>query len=177
MNSVTGEIVAEYTGRPDTAEEYWEQARLLLLHYDARVNFENDLIGFRNHLKNKGNEYLMVDTPEVVLSIEPNSKVDRTKGTHATTKVNRHARTLIANYINQKIDDKSERTYAYTIKSRPLIQELIDWDIDGNFDRVSALGMLMILYEDIEKEGARGYNGDEEETAADDEAWDELLEI
>lgn len=173
MNTVTGEIVADYTGRPSRAEEYHEQLRLLLLYYDARINHENDLIGFKTHLDSKGCNYLMVDTPDIVRSVTPNSNVDRGKGTHATTKINRFARTLIDNWLKEKIGD-GELTFAHTIKSKPLIQELIDWDINGNFDRVSSLGMLLILYEDYKYKGIGSYNEDISNIAENDEVWDKL---
>lgn len=35
-------IVAEYSGRPDTAEEYYENVRKLLTFYNARLLFENE---------------------------------------------------------------------------------------------------------------------------------------
>ena len=36
-------IVAEYTGRPPTAEEYYENCRRLLEYYNARLLYENEL--------------------------------------------------------------------------------------------------------------------------------------
>lgn len=175
MNAVTGVIVASYTGRPRAAIDYWEQARLLLLYYDARINHENDLIGFSNHLKAKGCEYLMVDTPEVVYKVSPNSKVDRGKGTHATTNINRFARSLIDIYTRERMEDDSELTYAYTIKDKALLQELIDWDPDGNFDRVSALGMLMILYEEYKGFGKTEYEEEKDNSLGSEDIWEELL--
>nr|DAL80266.1 MAG TPA: Terminase large subunit [Caudoviricetes sp.] len=34
-------IVAEYTGRPKSAEEFYENVRKLLIYYNARLMFEN----------------------------------------------------------------------------------------------------------------------------------------
>jgi len=33
----------------------------------------------------------------------------------------------------------------YTIRSRALLKELINYNTEGNFDRISAMGMLMLL--------------------------------
>lgn len=38
-------IVAEYTGRPATAEEYYENVRKLLTYYNARLLYENERKG------------------------------------------------------------------------------------------------------------------------------------
>jgi len=175
MNSVTGEVVAEYTGRPDRADDYWEQLRLLLLYYDAKLNYENDLIGFRNHVVSKGSGYLLVETPSVILSVLNVTKVERPTGTHATEKTNRYARTLSDLYLKEKLDEDSELTYAHTIKFKALIQEFLDWDIDGNYDRVSAFGMLMILYEEYKDKGIKGYSEDKDNDAFNDKVWDELM--
>ena len=37
------------------------------------------------------------------------------------------------------------------IRSIPYLQECISWNEDGNFDRVSAMDMVMILREDVRK--------------------------
>ena len=50
-----------------------------------------------------------------------------------------------------KLPEKDIESTTYNlnfIRSRALLQELSQWNIDGNFDRVSALGMLMLLRED-----------------------------
>lgn len=41
-NSLTGKIVAEYTGRPQITDDYFEQQRLLLSYYNATMNYENN---------------------------------------------------------------------------------------------------------------------------------------
>ena len=36
----------------------------------------------------------------------------------------------------------------FTVRNRALIKELINYNSEGNFDRISAMGMLMLLRED-----------------------------
>ena len=36
----------------------------------------------------------------------------------------------------------------YNLRNRALIKELIGYNTEGNFDRISAMGMLMLLRED-----------------------------
>lgn len=175
MNSATGKLVAEYTGRPDKAADYWEQTRLLLLYFNATINHENDKIGFRNHLERKGSTALMIETPQVVRSISANSKVERPYGTHATTLINKHARTRLAEWLKSKVGTDDETIYAHTLESIPLIQELIEWDMDGNFDRISALGMLMIYFEEVMEFDIPGRDLDEEVSELNKE-WFEIME-
>jgi hypothetical protein len=54
-------IVAEYSGRPDTAEEYYENVRKLLMFYNARLLFENERKGIYPYFTNKHCDYLLAD--------------------------------------------------------------------------------------------------------------------
>lgn len=175
MNRLTGQLVAEYTGRPDTAEEYWEQARLLLLYFNANVNYENALIGFRNHMQRKGSGHLLVEAPEVIQSLHKHSRNERPLGSPATPKINAHHRTLQSDHLKDKTGADDETTYAHTLDSRPLIQEYIDWDPDGNYDRVSAMGMLMLLYEDMLDVGVTKTSGDKDDSPDSDSFWDDSM--
>ena len=47
-----------------------------------------------------------------------------------------------------KDNDKDKRLNIHRLRSIGYIEELIYWNPDGNFDRVSAGGMLFILRED-----------------------------
>lgn len=54
-------IVAEYSGRPNTAEEYYENVRKLLIMYNARLLFENERKGIYPYFTNKHCDYLLAD--------------------------------------------------------------------------------------------------------------------
>jgi len=45
--------VAEYTGRPDTADEFYEKVRLLALYYNARILYENEKKGLYSYFSHK----------------------------------------------------------------------------------------------------------------------------
>jgi hypothetical protein len=49
-------------------------------------------------------------------------------------------------------DDDDERLNLHRIRSLAYMEECIAWNADGNFDRVSAAGMLFLLREDRVKE-------------------------
>ena len=53
--------------------------------------------------------------------------------------------------VTTEVDGKQVETKIpnlYRIRQRALIKELAQWKNEGNFDRVSSLGMLMLLRED-----------------------------
>jgi hypothetical protein len=78
-------IVAEYTGRPDTAEEYYENVRKLLVFYNARLLFENERKGIYPYFTNKHCDYLLADQPDkIITEVFKDSKVQRRKGCHMT---------------------------------------------------------------------------------------------
>ena len=81
----TDVIVAEYSGRPDTAEEYYENVRKLLTFYNARLLFENEIKGIYPYFTNKHCDYLLADQPDKIISeVFKDSKVQRRKGCHMT---------------------------------------------------------------------------------------------
>jgi len=87
MNRITGMLVAEYTGRPATSKEYYNQVLLLTLFYNGRVNFENNLLGLKGYFEYKGHLGLLEPSPEIIRKM---SKVanEREYGTPGTSKIN-----------------------------------------------------------------------------------------
>jgi hypothetical protein len=154
MNTLTNRIVAEYTGRPKTAKEYYENVRRLLIYYNAIANYENNKKGLFTHFEHKNSLHLLCDTPRILKDVQVIKTVygsgNNAKGTQATKEVNKYARELIKTYMHEQAYLKTEGvTNTHTIPSIPLLKELIYWNADLNADRVSALGMLLILKEDI----------------------------
>jgi hypothetical protein len=147
MNVLTERIVAEYTGRPATADEYYEGVRRMLVYYNAECNYENNLRGMFNYFKKKDSLHLLSDTPEVLVDKEVmgSAMMNRKKGTPASVAINKWARELIKSWLINEAPGEDEIMNLQKIRSIPLLKELIYWNKDGNFDRVSALGMLLIL--------------------------------
>lgn len=151
MNRLTQRIVAEYTGRPATANEYYENVRRLLLYYRAICNYENNWKGLFTYLNNRHAAHLLCDTPRIVADkIFDKSLLNRGKGTPGTLPIQKWGRELILIWLTTPVMPGSEITNLYKIKSIPLLQELIYWHEKGNFDRVDALQMLLILAEDMQ---------------------------
>lgn len=150
MNKLTERIVAEYTGRPNTANNYYENVRRMLLYYNAKCNYENNWKGLFTYFNNRHHAHLLCDTPKIVHDkIADKSLLNRGAGTPGTLPIQKWARELILIWLTTPVSPGSERLNLHTIRSIPLLQELIYWHKDGNFDRVDALGMLLILKEDV----------------------------
>ena len=156
----TDKIVAEYTGRPTFADDFYEKCRLLCLFYNARLNYESNKKGLFAYFSKMNCLYLLTDVLEYLKDkdmVKGQLFGNKSKGTTATQAINGYGRTLIRNWlilpktviINDGEKDIESTTYNLNfIRSSALLQELSQWNIDGNFDRVSALGMLMLLRED-----------------------------
>jgi hypothetical protein len=161
LDSWTDRIVAEYTGRPRLAEEFYEICRRLCMFYDARLNYENDKKGLFSYFSKMHSVYLLTDTLKILRDkqmIKAETFGNTSKGTKALESVNNYGRELIERYLLEQVtvttkgdDGKETETMIprlFTLRNRAYIQELASWNPQGNFDRVSANIMLMLLRED-----------------------------
>ncbi len=141
-------IVAEYSGRPATAEEYYENVRKLLMFYNARLLFENERKGIYPYFTNKHCDYLLADQPDkIITEIFKDSKVQRRKGCHMTKQIRAYGEGLILEWLMEEYEEghmNLERVY-----SEPLIEELIENDGVKNVDRLIALCMVMLYREEL----------------------------
>ena len=141
-------IVAEYSGRPDTAEQYYENVRKLLIFYNARLLFENERKGIYPYFTNKHCDYLLADQPDKVISeIFKDSKVQRRKGCHMTKSIRAYGEGLILEWLMDEFEPG--RPNLERIYSEPLLEELIENDGVKNVDRVIALCMTMLYREEL----------------------------
>ena len=156
----TDKVVAEYTGRPLFADDFYEICRKLCLFYNGRMNYENNKKGLFGYFSKMNCLYLLTDVLDFLKDkdmIKGSSYGNKAKGTNATAAINAYAKNLLRSWllkptnIIQTIDgEDQEITVAnlYTLRSRALIKELILYNSEGNFDRISSMGMLMLLRED-----------------------------
>lgn len=156
----TDKLVAEYTGRQDYADENYEICRKLCLFYNGKVNYENNKKGLFAYFSRMNCTYLMTDTLNFLKDkqmIKVQGYGNSAKGTVATAAINTYALELIRRWllipttVIRSIDGKEQEVSIpnlFNIQSRALLQELIGYNSEGNFDRVSSLGMLMLLRED-----------------------------
>lgn len=134
-------IVAEYTGRPKSAEEFYENVRKLLLYYNARAMYENQNKGIFVYFTNKHCDYLLADQPDIINDIVSNSKVNRKKGCHMNKQIKQWGEGLIKDWLND--ENSVGKKNLYNIMSEPLLEELIAYNDNGNFDRCLTRGTLI----------------------------------
>ena len=185
LDLFTDEIVAEYTGRPTFAEDFYEICRKLLLMYNARCNYENNKKGCFSYFSKMNCLYLLTDTLEFLKDKDDavgSIVTNKSKGTNATQFVNNYGRRLIRDWLIKPTSiitsvngEDVETTVPSLMKIRniALLQELSQWNPDGNFDRVSAMGMLMLLREDrlrlLGPQGVQTDRFDNDDNLANDE--------
>ena len=180
LDTWTDKIVAEYTGRPMFANEFFEICRLLCLFYNARLNYENNKKGLFAYFSTMNCVYLLTENLEFLKDrdmIKETNYGNKARGVNATEPINAYARNLLRAWLLQPVtisnknaegkDVEVQVPNLYTLRNRALIQEMIMWNIDGNFDRVSAMGMLMLLRQDVI---VRTHGNISKEEAAPDEA-------
>jgi len=154
MDTFTDRIVAEYSGRPKTANEAYDIALRTLQFYNAEANYESNLKGLFSYFDRKNALHYLADTPQILKDMDfvkqTNLYGNRAKGTHANAQINSWGRLLQADWMLTKAhgDEKDERRNLHRLRSFAYIEECIKWNSDGNFDRVSAGIMLFILRED-----------------------------
>lgn len=155
----TDRIVAEYTGRPSFADDYYEICRKLCLFYNGRLNYEYNKKGLFSHFSTRNSIYLLTDVLDFLKEKQmmKDGYGNKSKGTNASPAINAYARSRLRSWllspvpIMQTIDGEEKEVMVprlFTVRNRALLKELINYNSEGNFDRVSAMGMLMLLRED-----------------------------
>ena len=149
----TDEIVAEYTGRPRFANDFYEVVRRLSLLYNAKVNYENKNKGLFSYFDQKHSLHLLADTPKILIDKEMarESYGNKAKGTPPTKEINRWGRRLQRDWMLSDHHSTTEDEKVFNlqkIRSIAYLKEAIQWNSDDNFDRVSSMGMVMILREE-----------------------------
>ena len=153
MDLFTDRIVAEFSGRPRLAEEAYEISLRLLEFYNAVANYEKNLKGLFSYFDKKNALFRLCDTPQILKDMQMTKDMgygNTSKGTMANAEVNKWGRKLQADWMNTSLEDEENpgKLKLHTLRGLAYIEECIKWNSDGNFDRVSAGGMLFILRED-----------------------------
>lgn len=176
----TDRIVAEYTGRSMYVDDYNETTRKLCLFYSCKLCYENNRKGLFSYFSSHNCSYLLADNLEFLKDkqLAKPGVGNAAKGVSATQAINSYARNLLRSWLVAPIviqnQDGTETTKArlFTLRTRALLRELVCYNPDGNFDRISSMGMLMlyreekiILYQGDVQGGQRGrqkgYLGDD----------------
>lgn len=155
----TDTIVCEWTGRLTFVDDCYEKIRLACMYYGAKLLYENNKKGLFAYFKRMNCLYLLAETPEFLKDkdfVKPGKVGNSIYGVNATNPINNYARELLKNWMLKPVtiqtdnDDAPEVTIpnVMTMWNRAALDEARQWNPDGNFDRISALGMLMLIRED-----------------------------
>jgi hypothetical protein len=152
MHDLTGEkyqdmFVASYCARPDKKEIWEEQARMLIKFYNARTLCENDDISFIEYMKAKGDAHYLEKQPEWLKEIVPNTTVKRDYGIHRSSEkiidylhncLKKYTESVIYKETNEQGDVIKEVLGISKIFDPVLLEEMIQYNDSGNFDRIIA---------------------------------------
>lgn len=161
MDLWTDMIVAEYTGRPAFAEDFYEICRKLCLFYNCRCMYEQNVMGMFSYFSSHNATHLLAETPEYLVQRNMISSIgygNKSVGIRATTPIINGAFKMIQTWLRKPIvsietdaeGNNNEVTIPnlYRIKNRALLKELVLWNPQGNFDRVMSLVQLMLYREE-----------------------------
>lgn len=152
MHDITGEkyqdmFVASYVARPDKKETWEEQARFLIKYYNARALCENDDISFIEYMKSKGDAHYLEKQPDWLKEIVPNTTVKRDYGIHRSSdKIIDYLHNCLKKYMEETVYKETNEAGEVVkevlgvskIFDPVLLEEIIQYNDQGNFDRIVA---------------------------------------
>ena len=140
-------FVASYCARPDKKETWEEQARMLIKFYNARTLCENDDISFIEYMKAKGDAHYLEKQPDWLKEIVPGTTVRREYGVHRSSdKIRDYLHNCLKKYMEEVVMKETDAEGNVTKEFRGvskifdpmLLEEIIQYNDQGNFDRIIA---------------------------------------
>jgi len=136
-------VVAEYTERPKTAEEFWDGCLKLAVYYEAKMLIEYTKIGIIDYFKRKNALKYMKEKPKTAHA--PGTLTRNRFG----LQMNKQTKAVMEQYMNDYI-----KTSVDDIWFIDLLNELADYGT-RNTDRAIAFGLCLIHNVDIFRVQAR----------------------
>ena len=152
-------IVAEYTGRPNRADDFYENCRKLCIFYNAKCLYENQLKGLKGYFEQKNSLHYLCEQPQIIKDIVKDSKVNRGYGIHmnrgsgGATGIKDQCEIYLRQWLYEERTDVNGEPIMnlHTIRSIALLKELIAYDRDTNTDRVIALMLCILQKQEMHK--------------------------
>lgn len=156
-------IVAEYVGRPQEADDVSRIASMLADLYNAEIMHENEVSHVKNYFRRiKRLDQLALQPDTVISKNVKASKVSRIYGMHMNEQLKDAGEKYIKDWLLQ-VRDYDENGNAIlnleTIYSIGLLEELIQYNRKGNFDRVMAF--MQVMFQCQEEELGKDYSSSE----------------
>jgi hypothetical protein len=159
MHSISSEkyqdmFVASYVARPDKKETWEEQARLLIKYYNARTLCENDEMSFIDYMISKNDAHYLEKQPEWLKEVVPNTTVRRDYGIHRSSEkirdflhgcLKEYSEEILSVEKNDEGEVTKELKGMVKIFDPVLLEEMIQYNEDGNFDRIIAAELAIAL--------------------------------
>lgn len=140
-------IVAEYIGRLESPDDIDRIAEMLADLYNAQIMHENEVTGVKNYFRRIKRLNLLAVQPDRVISKNVKaSKVARVYGCHMVGQLKDAGERYVKDWLLSVLDYDEDGNVIRVIDriySIRLLEELISYYRDGNFDLVSALFMCM----------------------------------
>jgi hypothetical protein len=127
MDLWTDRIVAEYTGRKQTANEFYETCAGLLMYYNAEGMYESNKKGLYGWFYNNNLLNILADTPEILKDMDYVKSIgagNKGKGINVNKEINKWGRRLQADW-------QRELSYESTsFEQQKEIEKLVDSETD-----------------------------------------------
>lgn len=160
LDTFVDNLAAEYTGRTNFADEAHDMVLKLCIFYNAKALYESNKKGLYSYMEKTRNTFRLADTPEYLRDkqlVKYSSFGSNAKGVNVSANINNFANRLIKDWLLMKVPvevkqedghiEIQEVPKLYTLKTRALIEEAIQFNPDINVDRIRALGILMLYRE------------------------------
>ena len=162
----TDRIVAEYTGRPMFADDFFEIARKMSFFWNGKLMYENNKKGLFAYFSKKNCVYKLADTPEYLKDRQLIKEIgygNKGKGIpmyggSGKGGLRDYGYRLIKDWLllpttviekdEQGNDVETKIPNLYHIRNRALLKELILFNPDINVDRIMSLMQLMLYREE-----------------------------
>lgn len=146
-------IVASWVGRPASQDDYNRKLFLLAEYYNAKIGFENDRGEVIPYAKRFKRLHFLQEQFEMLHKKELMSTVQREYGMHMTGPRKAQGEVYIKDWLltPRGVDVAGNlKLNLHHIYDVALIEELIKYNREGNFDRVMALMIGMFHLKEIE---------------------------
>lgn len=147
-SSYSNIIVAEYIGRLENTDDIDNIGVKLAEFYNTTIMHENEITSVKNYYRRIKKLHLLALQPDNVISkVIKKSKVSRVYGCHMTSQLKDAGERYIKDWLLDiaDYDEHGNPVYNYQrIYSIRLLEELLNYNRNGNFDLISALIMCMM---------------------------------
>tara|TARA_R110000851_G_scaffold117849_4_gene244872 strand:+ start:2581 stop:4380 length:1800 start_codon:yes stop_codon:yes gene_type:complete len=125
-------VIADYTERPKTAEEFWDGCLKLAVYYEAVMLVEYTRIGVIGYFQREGMTKYLKERPSTAHS--PKTKNKNKYG----IQMNKHTKAVMEQFMNKYIEEDCEDIWFIE-----LLDELANYGL-RNTDRAIAFGLCLI---------------------------------